>query len=250
MKILAVIPARFASQRFPGKPLALIAGKPMIHHVYNRAKECKLVDDVLVATDNMDIYAAVEKFGGKAVLTSPECPSGTDRIAQAIHKLDYDIIVNVQGDEPLLDYNTVDKAVKAMLDDPLVSVSTAKIAIKNETDYNSGDIVKVVTDINDYALYFSRSPIPNMRRADKCALGIQNYFGYKHLGLYVYRLDALMKFTELEPSFLEKVEKLEQLRFLENGFRIKVVEAEHDSVGVDTPEDAEKVEKILLEKGM
>ncbi len=248
MKTIAVIPARYASTRFPGKPLALINGKPMIYHVYQRAVECKLVDNIIVATDDINIYNKVEEFGGWAVLTSTDCPSGTDRIAEAIHKIDVDIIVNIQGDEPLLDCETVDAAVKALIDSPEADVSTAKIQITNEADYLSLNVVKVVSDINDFALYFSRSPLPNMSRSDKNNPEMKNYFGYKHLGLYVYRYKALMNFTKLPPSFLEKTEKLEQLRFLENGYKIKIITAKKDSVGVDIPEDIERVEKMIREK--
>lgn len=248
MKTLAVIPARYASTRFPGKPLAEIADKPMIYYVYQRAVQCKLVDNVLVATDDIRIYNKVESFGGWVVLTSTDCPSGTDRIAEAIHKLDYDIIVNIQGDEPLLDTETVDKTIKTMMDDDKIDVATAKIPITTEEDYLSPNVVKVVCDKDGFALYFSRSPIPNLKRADKDFLQNQNFRGYKHLGLYVYRYSALMKFTKLEPSFLEKLEKLEQLRFLENGFKIKLVDANKDSIGVDTPEDLQKVENLLKDK--
>lgn len=246
MKTLAVIPARYASTRFPGKPLALICGKPMIYHVYQRAKECKFVNAVMVATDNIDIYEAVEKFGGWAVLTSPECQSGTDRIAEAVHHLDYEIIANIQGDEPLLDSRTADGAIKCLLDDRTAAVSTAYIKITNEQDYKSPNIVKVVRDKDNFALYFSRSPIPSLVRADKA--DSNDFWGYKHLGLYVYKRDALLEFTKLKPSFLERVEKLEQLRFLENGYKIKLIEAFKDSAGVDIPEDIARVEKMMAEQ--
>jgi len=245
MKTLAVIPARFASTRFPGKPLAKISGKPMIQCVYERTKSCSLVDEVMVATDDMRIYQVVEDLGAWVVLTSPECQSGTDRIAEAIHNLDYDIIVNVQGDEPLLDAKTVDITIEAILNDAKADVSTARFPIVIKEDFFSPNIVKVVCDSKNYALYFSRSPIPNLERSDKSSKEMINFWGYKHIGLYIYRRDVLLNFAKLKQSFLEKTEQLEQLRFLENGYKIKVVDALKDSIPVDTPEDILKVENIL-----
>lgn len=248
MKIICVIPARYASARFPGKPLVEIGGKPMIQLVYEQALKSKYIQQVYVATDDERIFNAVKNFGGNAVMTSPNEPSGTDRIASAVTGLDYDIVVNVQGDEPFIDPDSIDKTIKAMVDDEQCMVSTPKIRIKNEEDYLSPHCVKVVSDTNDYALYFSRSPIPNkIRVSEKDDEAIRKFFGFKHLGLYVYRREALEEYVNLKQTFLEKIEKLEQLRFLENGYKIKVVEVEHDSIGIDTPDD---LKRVIKEKGL
>jgi 3-deoxy-manno-octulosonate cytidylyltransferase (CMP-KDO synthetase) len=254
MKTIAVIPARFASTRFPGKPLAQIAGRPMIAHVIDRALEARSVDEALVATDDERILEAAKACGVRAFMTSPEHPSGTDRIAEVVRLIpDAEYIVNLQGDEPLMPPSVVDLAVEALKADPDCAVSTAMIRIAREADHLSPHVVKVVCDCRGRALYFSRSPLPSLVRAGKPDLAEleadgRPFFGFKHFGLYVYRRAPLLEFVRLQPSPLERIEKLEQLRFLENGMPIRVVEATVDSVGVDTPEDLERVRPILEER--
>lgn len=252
MTTLAVIPARYGSVRFPGKPLVNLAGKPLVCHVVDRAREARTVDDVVVATDDERIVEAVEKHGGRAMMTSADCASGSDRIAEVVRREpDADVIVNVQGDEPLMPPEIIDRAVDALLSDPDCAVATAMIRIRSEEDYRSTNVVKVVLDASGRALYFSRSPIPSLvhvRDAQivRNALGAGGEFwGYKHFGLYAYRREALLRFVELAPAPLETAENLEQLRFIENGMTIRVVEAERDSIGVDTPEDLEAARRLI-----
>ena len=232
MKVLCVIPARYASTRLPGKPLALIAGKPMIQHTYMRACEAEEPDDVIVATDNEKVYDTVTGFGGKAVMTSPDHPSGTDRLAEvAMQYPDVDVIINVQGDEPMIDPDIIDRLAKAF---------------EGKSEYNDPAAVKVVTDDNGYALYFSRSLIPYPRNE------IEGMRVYKHVGVYAYRRDFLLQYAALEPTMLEKVEGLEQLReqlrALENGYKIKVLESDFQGIGIDTPEDLEAINKLFAAK--
>ena len=244
MTIAAVIPARYGSTRFPGKPLAIIGGKPLIAHVIDRAREARCIQEVIVATDDERIARAVVDYGANAVMTSPDCSTGSDRIAEVVAaRPDIEIVVNVQGDEPLMPPQVIDRAVEALLADSECAVSTAMIRIMNEADYLSPNVVKVVCDLENRALYFSRSPLPNLTRASEADKGGAAFWGYKHFGLYVYRRDALLKYVGLKPTPLEKMEKLEQLRFLENGYRIRVVETEIDSIGVDTPEDLEEARR-------
>ncbi len=238
-RALAVIPARYGSKRFKGKPLALVKGKPIILRVVEQARKCRLIQDVVVATDDKRILAEVEKAGFSAVMTSREHISGTDRIAEVCAKSDADIIVNIQGDEPLIHPADVDSAVKALLDDPSLDVSTLALPITSREEFDNPNVVKVVTDKNGMALYFSRAPIPYSRD------GGNQPTMMKHLGLYVFRRRFLLQYAALEPTELEMTEKLEQLRILQNGFGIKVVIAERDSIGVDTPEDISKVEALL-----
>jgi 3-deoxy-manno-octulosonate cytidylyltransferase (CMP-KDO synthetase) len=245
--VICVIPARYGSERFPGKPLAELCDKPMIQWVYERAAAAKTVRGVMVATDDFRIYDAVESFGGNCVLTGTHYTSGTDRIADAVHGLTFDVLVNLQGDEPLMDSRTIDKAVRALLRDDQCDISTAMVRITDKETFLASSVVKVVTDRSGYALYFSRSPIPNSDRATPEDL--KSSYGFKHLGLYVYRKKVLLTFPRLKPSPLEMIEKLEQLRFLENGFRIKLVETPYDSIGVDTPEDLERV-RALMQKAI
>lgn len=237
MKVTGIIPARYNSTRFAGKPLVDIAGKPMIQHVYERAVQAAVLDDVLVATDDERIYTRVEEFGGKAVMTSPDHATGTDRLAEAAAGLDSDLIVNIQGDEPLLAPESIEQAVLPLLKDTSVVMGTLKCRIDDTREISDPNVVKVVTDQNGYALYFSRSPIPYPREGEPVY--------YKHIGLYVYRKDFLLRFASLPPTPLEQLEKLEQLRALENGYRIKVVETDHPAIGVDTPADLEKVLAVL-----
>jgi 3-deoxy-manno-octulosonate cytidylyltransferase (CMP-KDO synthetase) len=245
MKIAAIIPARFASTRLEGKPLADICGKTMVQRVYERALAANL-SEVLVATDDERILKAVQSFGGRAVMTSPLHASGTDRVAEAASHIKADIIVNLQGDEPLIDPGLIEASVQPMLDDPSLSMCTLKTPITHEEEYLDPNAVKVTTDRDGFALYFSRSPIPFCRKGFAC-LPIP---AYKHIGLYVYRREFLFEFTKMMPTALEISESLEQLRALENGRRIKVVEVQYNPVSVDTPEDLEKVRAIVIEKNL
>jgi 3-deoxy-manno-octulosonate cytidylyltransferase (CMP-KDO synthetase) len=237
MKVLGVIPARYGSTRFPGKALADINGKPMIQWCYESSLKSKLIDKLIVATDDKRIFEAVKKFGGEAVMTSNKHRSGTDRIAEAVKKYNCDIVVNIQGDEPFIDYRTIDNAIDALKKDKNVQVSTVAKKIKDKKEINNPNNVKVVFDDKFNALYFSRSLIPYDR--DEKSKVIY----YRHYGLYVYRRDYLLKITKLPEGKLEKTEKLEQLRVLENGGKIKIVLTNKDSVSIDTPEDLKGVKK-------
>jgi len=251
MKITAIIPARYGSTRFEGKALADICGKPMIQHVYERTARSALISEVIVATDDERIITVVRKFGGRAEMTSTGHETGTDRLAEVAARIDSDIIVNVQGDEPLIEPGMIDEAIEPLTADPSLVMSTLKSRIKTLHDFLSPNVVKVVTDWEGYALYFSRSPLPNFRdkwndlKDEKFSSG--KLLCYKHIGLYVYRRDFLLQFSQMSATYLELSEKLEQLRVLENGYRIKVIETSHESIGVDTPADLEAViEKMKL----
>jgi 3-deoxy-D-manno-octulosonate cytidylyltransferase len=251
MKVVGIIPSRYGSVRLPAKPLALIAGKPLVQWVWERASQARLLDEVHVATDDERIAATVRSFGGSAILTPPECPSGTDRVAAALagRGCDVDIAVNIQGDEPLMNPATIDACVSALRNDPEAAVSTPMVRLSNPSDYRASHVVKVVYDARGYALYFSRAPVPDdSRLADGGEAG--GGLAMKHLGLYVYRWSALRAFVAMPPSRYEQAEKLEQLRFLEAGFRIRMVEVEHDSIGVDTADDLAAVEEILRRTGL
>lgn len=237
MKILAVIPARYDSTRFPGKPLVDIKGKPMIQHVYERVLKAKLVDKVLIATDDEKIFNRVKDFGGKVVMTSKKHESGTDRICEAIKSFKGDIIVNVQGDEPGINPKDIDKAIKPLLKDKKVNISTLAIRINTGIDLKDENKVKVVFDKNNFALYFSRNNIPFDRSHVNNV--IKEKF-YKHIGLYVYRRKFLEGLKKLKPSAMENLEKLEQLRFLDNGEKIKVVLTDREAISIDTPADLQK----------
>ncbi|MBI3753555.1 MAG: 3-deoxy-manno-octulosonate cytidylyltransferase [Deltaproteobacteria bacterium] len=243
MDVVAIIPARYGSTRLEGKPLLDIAGKPMVRHVYERAKKARLVNDVIVATDDRRIFDVVKKFGGAAVMTSASHKSGTDRLAEAAANIKCDVVVNVQGDEPLVEPEMIDEAVKPLVDDSEVYMATLKTKISDAEELNSPNVVKVVTDKNGFALYFSRYPIPYVREQ-----GQGKNIHYKHIGLYVYRKDFLLKFAQMKPTPLEEAEKLEQLRVLENGYKIKVVETRYNSIGVDTMEDLERVRRMVDSK--
>jgi 3-deoxy-manno-octulosonate cytidylyltransferase (CMP-KDO synthetase) len=242
-KCIAIIPARFASTRFPGKPLASIAGKPMIQHVYERVLKASRVGEVIVATDDARIYNAVVQFGGKAAMTSSAHLSGTDRVAEVALNSDAEIIVNVQGDEPLIESQCLDAAVAPLDADSELLISTLKSAAGATEEYSNPNVVKVVTDQNDFALYFSRAPIPFYEQGLRPKREGSPLF-FKHIGIYVYRRRFLELLPLLKPSVLEKVESLEQLRFLENGYRIKVVRYDYESHAVDTPEDLEQVRQL------
>lgn len=240
--IVAVIPARYASLRFPGKPLAILDGKPIIEHVVNRANEAKMIDRVIVATDDERIERAVSDLGGEVVMTSPDHPTGTDRIGEAVSNIDCEIVVNVQGDEPVIDPRAIDAAVKPLIDDRILIMSTLSVDIVDMKELTSPNVVKVITDRDGFALYFSRSPIPASRNGK---YELKGGLYKKHVGLYVFRKDFLMTYIELPTTPLEEAEKLEQLRALENGYRIKVISTSYDSIGVDTPDDLERLNKIL-----
>ena len=238
MDILCVIPARYSSTRLPGKPLAMIAGKPMIQHVYERASRAQRPKKVLVATDHPLVYEAVEGFGGRAIMTSPHHPTGTDRLAEVAEKFpEVDLIINVQGDEPLIPPEIIDDLAQTFDQNQDLQMATLMTEM-DESEYNAPSAVKVVTDLEGYALYFSRSLLP-FPRSDA---GIPVY---KHIGIYAYRRDFLLKFAKLSPTPLEETESLEQLRALEHGYKIKVLKTDFKSIGVDTLEDLEKVNLLL-----
>jgi len=239
MKIIAVIPARYDSTRFPGKPLIQIKGKPMIQHVYERVSKAKLIDKIIVATDDEKIFDAVVNFGGDVVMTSKKHQSGTDRICEVIKKVKGDIVVNVQGDEPGIEPSHIDKAVAPLLKNRKINISTLAVRIDDKKFLSDPNKVKVVFDKNNFAMYFSRSCIPYDSKADVK----QNDF-YKHIGLYVYRRNFLLNLKKLKPSKLEQIEKLEQLRFLENGEKIKVVLVNKESISIDTPSDLKQFIKF------
>ncbi len=241
MDVIGIIPARYSSTRFEGKVLADILGKPMLQHVWERAKEAIVLDDLIIACDDERILEAAEKFGAKAVLTIKGHASGTDRICEVINQIDAKVIVNIQGDEPLIHPTMINTVARALLDDNSVSMATVMKNIEDEQIINDPNIVKVVIDRNNFALYFSRSAIPF--RAQGSEIEFPVYF--KHIGLYSYTKDFLFTYKNLPVSYLERVERLEQLRVLEEGFRIKVVETKYDTIGVDTLEDLEKVREYL-----
>ena len=242
MKKCAFIPARYQSSRFPGKPLALIAGKPMIQRVYERAVMCPQLTDVVVATDDVRISNCVEGFGGKVIMTGKAHCSGTDRIAEAAQMMGLepeDIVINIQGDQPIFDPDIISQLVEPLEDDHSIPMSTLKHRIVRQDNLNNPNHVKVVTDRRGGALYFSRHPIPFFRDSEDSTKH------YKHLGFYGFRMEFLIRFTKLSEGELESAEKLEQLRALEHGFKIMVVETAVDSVEVDVPEDVKRVEEVI-----
>ena len=245
-RVLAVIPARWASSRFPGKPLANIAGIPMIQRVMCQTQKAKYVTEVIVATDDTRILEVVNNNGGTAVMTSADHESGTDRIAEVTRDRNCDIVVNVQGDEPLMPPQNIDLVVKPLVEDASRLVASLRILIRDLKDIRDRNITKVVVDKFDSALYFSKAPIPWDRDAWTEGLeALTSPIWFKHLGLYAYRKKFLMEYSELSLTPLEKMEKLEQLRILENGFPIKVVETKFDSIGVDSEADIKVIEKQL-----
>ena len=243
LNCVAIIPARFDSKRFPGKVIEALAGKPLIVHTYERTIQASSVEQALVATDDERVVAALEGYDIETVMTRSDHESGTDRIAEAVQDMDVDIVVNVQGDEPLVDPSTIDQAVQALIDHPEASIATAKHSIQQWEDIHDPNVVKVVTDAENRALYFSRSPIPYIRGKSTDEIGECTY--WQHVGLYVYRKEFLVRFPQLDVTPLEDLEKLEQLRALENGYAIVVVETQHKSIGVDTPEDLERVREMV-----
>jgi len=256
MKVVGVIPARYNSTRFEGKVIADLLGKPIIQHVYEKAKAARLLDDLIVAADDDRVVKIVKDFGGKVIYTSPKQPTGSDRIAEVVNPLDVKIVINIQGDEPLIEPKMIDELARVLLNDEKLVMATLVKKINNPEDINNPNVVKVVIDRAGFALYFSRFPIPYVRICDSliaaAAEAMPNEAGraknivyYKHIGLYAYTKDFLFTFTNLPPSPLEEAEELEQLRALEYGYKIKTVETEFETVGVDTPQDLEKAKETL-----
>ena len=244
MEAIGVIPARYGATRFEGKLLKDLCGKPVIQHVYERAKKAKLLDDLIVAADDERIVKAVAGFGGKVVFTSKSHSTGTDRLTEVVNQIDVKTIVNIQGDEPLIQPFLIDDLVRTMQDPDEKNTVMATVVKKSQSveEFKSHDVVKCVVDQKGYALYFSRSPLPTLLKPD----AEKSYF-YKHIGIYAYNKDFLFTFKKLPKSYLEKNERLEQLRALEAGYRIKVIETTYETVGVDTPQDLE-IARRLLEK--
>jgi len=248
-KAVAIIPARFNATRFPGKPLALLGGKPIIQHVYEHAIRARLIDYVVIATDDNRIYEAVSKFGGNAVMTSADHASGTDRIAEASAGIESEYVINIQGDEPFIRPEMIDDVVELLYNDHSAAISTLAKKITDRDEILSPHVVKVVKDEMGYALYFSRAPIPYYRD-DWKDLGsisfVENHtVVFKHIGIYGFRKDDLIKFTSMKTSRLEDIEKLEQLRALAAGMKIKIKETEFDTYGIDTIDDLRKAEEWL-----
>ena len=238
MKILCVIPARYASTRLPGKPLKDVAGKPMICRVYDRASQAKTLSGVVVATDDERILRAVEDHGGRAMMTAKDHPTGTDRLAEVAEAYpDVDLIINVQGDEPLIEPSLIDELGRAFDGDAALQMATVMTPMEDEAEQKNPNNVKVVTDKNGCALYFSRSLLPYPRNDAGTPV-------YKHIGSYAYRRDFLLAYAKMAPTPLERAESLEQLRALENGYKIKCIRTNARFVGVDTPEDLAKVNEI------
>ena len=253
-RTVVIIPARYSSTRFPGKILAEILGKPMIMWVYERASLISLADDVFVATDDLRVFNTVKDFGGKTLMTSDTHESGSDRVAEAALSLDCDIVVNVQGDEPLLDPAAVDSCIQELLQDPGQEIVTLRAPVRDASELFDPNTVKLVCSGDDYVLYFSRSPIP-------CVAEFADAFGsgalsktrfkrsgvafYKHIGVYTYRKDFLIRFSQMEQTSLEQAERLEQLRILENGYPMKALLTEAVMKNVDVPADVPEVERLL-----
>ncbi len=241
MTVVGVIPARYDSTRLKAKVLADIAGKPMIQHVWERARKSKLLDELLIACDDERVKEEAEKFGAKAVLTSKDHLSGTDRVAEAVKNISAKIVVNIQGDEPLVQPSMIDGMAQALLEDQACPMATVIKRCESQEEVENPNVVKVVIDENNFALYFSRSPIPFNRDG----MPFKKIVYFKHLGLYAFKKDFLLAFKFLPVSQLEKIEKLEQLRVLEAGYKIKTVETKYDTIAVDTRDDLKKVEEYF-----
>ncbi|MEP6715702.1 MAG: 3-deoxy-manno-octulosonate cytidylyltransferase [Terriglobia bacterium] len=238
-KILAVIPARYASSRFPGKALARIDNRTMLEHVYERVSMARYPTAVIIATDDRRIYDAAKRFGARVHMTREDHVSGTDRVAEIASAFeDVELVVNVQGDEPLIDPGTIDAALLPLLEEPAIPMGTLKKRIEDPREIGDPNVVKVVTDRFENALYFSRSTLPYSRDGSQVT-------HFKHIGLYVYRRDFLLRYSTMPPGRLEQIERLEQLRVLENGFKIRVVETEYESLGVDTPDDLDRLQSLI-----
>ena len=244
MRAIGVIPARWGATRFEGKIIANLLGKPVIQHVWENAKKAKTLDDLVVACDDERIMKVVEGFGGKAVYTSPNQPSGTDRLAEVVNPLDVDIAVNIQGDEPLMKSIMIDNLVLSLEEEKAVQMATMMKRIEDVSELTNSNVVKVIVDKNGYAIYFSRYAIPYNRTSEADPKKKPVY--YKHIGIYAFTKDFLFTFRNLPHSSLENAEKLEQLRALEHGYKIKVVETKFDTIGIDRPEDLKRAEEALL----
>ena len=244
MKFIGIIPARYASTRFPGKPLAMLGGKPVIQRVYEQV--VSVLGEAYVATDDERIFKAVESFGGRAVMTRSDHKSGTDRIEEAAQKLqtDADVIINVQGDEPFIQKSQLE-TVKHLFDDPQTQIATLGKPFESMEAVENPNSPKIVCDVNGYAMYFSRSVIPYVRGKEQ-SKWLQHFPFLKHIGLYAYRRNVLAEITKLPQSSLELAESLEQLRWLQNGYRIKVGLTDVETVGIDTPEDLDRAEQFIL----
>ena len=241
MDAIGIIPARYGATRFEGKVLADLMGKPVIQHVWENARRASTLADLIVATDDVKVKEEVERFGGKVVLTAKEHKTGTDRLREVVNPIDTKVVVNIQADEPLLHPSMIDDIVRPLLEDKGILMTTLKKKITDPEDLRNPNVVKVVTDKNGYALYFSRSPIPFPRFHDGVVF-------YKHIGLYGFTKEFLFTFTNLPVSALKNIEGLEQLRVLENGYRIKVAETQFDTIGIDTPEDLERAKEVLISR--
>ncbi|MDD2702901.1 MAG: 3-deoxy-manno-octulosonate cytidylyltransferase [Candidatus Omnitrophica bacterium] len=243
MDVIGVIPARYSSTRFEGKVLADINGKPMLQHVWERAKQSLVLDELIIACDDERVFQAAKEFGARVVLTAKGHISGTDRIVEVVNPLDVKVVVNIQGDEPLIHPTMIDRVAQTLLNDKSLFMATIIKKIDDPVLINDPHVVKVVADKNDFALYFSRAPIP-FHAANS---GVQSPAYYKHIGLYGYTKDFLFTYKNLAVSDLEKIECLEQLRVLKEGYRIKVIETKYDTIGVDTPDDLERLKEYLRE---
>ncbi len=237
---MGVIPARLASSRFPGKVLAQISSKTMLQHVYDRASQARYLTSTIIATDDEHVYEVARSFGARVRMTRADHPSGTDRVAEVASADDAEIVVNIQGDEPLIDPDAIDAAILPLAHDSQIVMGTLKKRIEDPREITDPNVVKVVTGIDGDAIYFSRCSIPYVRETAR-----EHTAYYKHLGLYTYRRDFLLRYPSLPIGPLERAERLEQLRALENGYRIRVVETEYESLGVDTPEDLERVSRLF-----
>jgi 3-deoxy-manno-octulosonate cytidylyltransferase (CMP-KDO synthetase) len=244
-RVVAVIPARYASQRLPAKPLIDLLGKPMIQRVYEQVKSATLPTEVVVATDDERIAEVVSKFGGVVIMTSNDIKSGSDRVAAVADEVPGDIYVNVQGDEPLIAPAMVDQVIRLLLDDTRADAGTLARRIEDPAELTNPSVVKVTFSDEGFALYFSRSPIPFVRGTTDYAQWLSQAPFFKHCGIYVFRREFLLKYSTMRETSLERAEKLEQLRILQNGHNIKVGITEYDSISVDTPEDVEKVLTVL-----
>lgn len=243
MKILGIIPARYASTRFPGKPLIDLKGKSMIQRVYEGAKKSSKISEIVVATDDQRIFDEVIRFGGKAVMTSENHPSGTDRCAEVARKFtDIDVVINIQGDEPLVDYRQLDQLINAF-EDPEIQIATLGNPFITVEDLNNPNRIKIVLNVKNEALYFSRSAVPNSANCSGAPLNLYPFM--RHIGLYAYRAETLQELTVLEPTALERIESLEQLRWLYYGYAIQIVKTEIETPNIDVPGDVEKVINLL-----
>lgn len=244
MGALVVIPSRYGSTRFPGKPLAMLRGKPMVQHVFERAAKAKRAAHVVVATDHPEIQSVVKGFGGNVIMTDPNARSGTDRVAEVASKRKERVVINVQGDEPMVHPEMIDQLAEFLEANREIPMASLMIALQDEAAAQSPNVVKVIVDLHGYAIYFSRLPIPYLRDTKRKP----NPRYYKHLGIYGYQRDFVLHFPKLEPTPLEDLESLEQLRALEHRYSIKMMETVHDSSGIDTPEDLQRLEQELIKR--